>query len=282
METLSDIPLSEIFSDDAFNCRSGVTPASVLALSYTLERDGLIQPIVVQPYQSAEQTGKLWRIICGHRRYAATKLICSRNPQAPKTIKCRTMPKLSDERALILNLQENLERKELNMLEEARTIERFKAWGWSAGRVAEELGVYKKWVLVRYALLGLHPDIQDKAAAGFFTQGQVEDIAGFATDGERIAYAKKCIDHKLQPPQMKKRSKPKNPAAVGDPRSVKEIFEAQDCVQESMDDVKHPAAVALAYAAGVISLNDFHKAVTMWAQAEGRDLVIPDQVEQAV
>lgn len=279
MESLLDIPLSEIFSDDTFNCRSSVTPGSVLQLSYTLERDGLIQPIVVQPFQDASRPELRWKIICGHRRFAATKLVCGRLNNPAGTIKCRTMPKLTDERALILNLQENLERRELNILEEARTIERFKAWGWDAKRVADELGVYKKWVTVRYALLGLHPDIQAKAEAGFFTQGQIEDIAGFATEGERVEYAKKCIDHKLKPPEVKKRSKPKNPAAIGQTRSVAEMFAAQECVQDSMDDVKHPAAVALGYAAGAISLDDFYRAVSIWARAEGRELVLPSLTE---
>ena len=273
VEMLLEVPLKDIFADESFNCRGYISPASVLDLSKDIEANGLIQPIVIQPYN---KDGFAWKVVCGHRRTLATKLLVSRRPDIEATIKAVKVTELPEHKALILNLKENMERTALNILQEAKAIERFKTWGWSTKRVADELGVYKKWVEVRFALVTLDPQIQERAEAGYLSQSQIEDIANLPNNEERFAYVRQCVDHKLKKDAPLKKKGPKNTARTGEPRSVAQLFDAQELVQDTLDDVRHPAAVALGYAAGVISLDDFYKHIDTWAKADGKVFVRPE------
>ena len=123
------VPLASIYYDTTFNCRGNFTLQSVeeLAASIRLrgggvELKGLDYPIVVQPIEDmvgARPAGFAYRLIAGHRRFKAMEGFL-RWSQAPAMIRAG----LSDHEARMLNFVENLERKDLNPLEEARALAR--------------------------------------------------------------------------------------------------------------------------------------------------------------
>jgi ParB/RepB/Spo0J family partition protein len=280
VESLYDLPLDEILSDETFNVRGHITPSSVGELSKDIEKDGLIQPIVVQPWLRDRPAIK-YRVVAGHRRYLATRLLCMRRPDLPKVIKARIMEGLTDEMARVINFKENLGRENLNILQEAKGLVPFIEAGWTDKRIAEEIGVYKKWVEARLALLRMPEDIQARAEGNFLTQNQILDIAGFSTDQEKYDYVKKCVDHKLMGPKVPKKSKNKKPKVntlSKESRPQGEIFAVQEVVQDTMQDNAHPAAIALGFAAGAITLDEFYKHLGEWAKAEGLQFVPPAKV----
>ena len=119
------VPLSRIYYDADFNCRGAFTLQSVSDLAESIrlrgggiELKGLDYPIVIQPI--ADMAGKRpagfeYRLIAGHRRYRAMEVFLKWT-RAPAMIRSG----LSEHEARMLNFVENLERKDLNPLEEAR------------------------------------------------------------------------------------------------------------------------------------------------------------------
>lgn len=280
MENFQYINLDDIWIDEDFNARDHITPASVAGLAESIRAEGLYQNPVVQKYFNKEK-GTHFKVVMGHRRIVAWGLNKRLYPaEAPKwdTINCKVVEPLLDSEARIMNLKENMERKNLNMLEEAKSVAVFKKDGVPMLKVAKDLGVSKKWVEIRYGLLGLPEEIQRRAAANFLTQYQVEECIKKSTREEQINYVRMLVDHKIRGEKLSKEGPPKKlpkPKAVlamakGTPRSCAELAAVQESIQDSFDDVQHPAAMALGFAMGAISYEEFiDNHVLKWADESG-------------
>ncbi len=215
---VQEIELDRIYSDSDFNCRGTILPMDVIDLVKDIEIHGLQFPIAVQPV--ADVTEKIdgydFRIIAGHRRFAAFKVL--KKVTIPVMIKVG----LSETTARLLNLGENLKRQNLNLLQEARAIERLKDLGMVRRDVAESLGVSTSWVQVRYNLLDLPNEIQAEAAAGLLNQAQIKQIFSLKTPERQFNAVKKIKNARLRGEQgisvgktpeqdpFKKRRQPKN------------------------------------------------------------------------
>lgn len=163
-----DIPMDVILSDEHFNCRGHIPPSDVVDLARDIAENGLQNPILVQPW--AEVRGKEYRIVSGHRRHAAFVV------NKAVTIPCIVKTGLTEAQALILNLGENTNRKQLNILQEAKALERLKNAGLGQTDIAQALKVNRPWVQTRFYVLDFPPDIQDEIAAGVIVQAQIHQI----------------------------------------------------------------------------------------------------------
>jgi len=166
-----DIPVAGIFYDDEFNCRGMFTLESVQELANSVQINGLKFPIVVQP--SVDVPGILpgfdHRIVAGHRRFIATTRLLRW-----ATIPARVATGLTEREARLFNGLENIERKELNELEEALWIRREFPTA-TTREVAAELGKYPMWVNRRRILLQQPDEVQQLVAAGRLNAQQVQD-----------------------------------------------------------------------------------------------------------
>lgn len=175
---IAEIPVSEIYSDESFNCRGHLAPMDVMDLVPDIRARGLDVPITVRPY--TEKPGKKWRIVTGHRRFLAVRLL-----EWP-TIPCRIRRNLKPFEENILNLTENIKRLDLNMLQEARGLIPFKEAGWRDDITAAQVGMSRGWVQVRMNLLELPEDVQQEAAGGMLSQAQVRQIYTIREDKEAM------------------------------------------------------------------------------------------------
>ena len=107
------------------------------------------------------------------------------------------MQLLSEMDAAKLNLEENLKRQSLNILQEAKAIEKFFRAGWDDEKVIEELSVSKGWLQTRKFLLKLDEDIQLEAAAGFLNQEHIRQLSGMKSRAQREEAVRKIKDAKL-------------------------------------------------------------------------------------
>ena len=120
-------------------------------LAFSIKTQGLLQPILV--FQTAE--GK-YQIIAGERRWRAVqKLGWSRVPAILKKDS-------KEDQRFVLALVENLQRRDLNPMEEARSFK----WltehqGWSQKKLAEEMGRDRSSIANTLRLFHLHPDAQN-------------------------------------------------------------------------------------------------------------------------
>ncbi len=156
-----DISIRQIWCDPDFNCREEFTKDSVVELAGTIKLEGLLFPIVVQPDSEIDvPAGFRYRLICGFRRTEACKSL------GWEIIPANIRYGLSERQAHMMNLQENLERKDLNILEEAKAMDLLFPEYRTDRSISTELQRNVKWVSVRRKLLTLSEFIQKSAASG--------------------------------------------------------------------------------------------------------------------
>lgn len=238
-----EIPMREIFPDDQFNCRGRIAPIDVVDLARDISANGLYQAIVVQPYDHAPYK---FKIICGYRRHAAFRIL------EKESIPAVVSYGLTDLQARRMNLSENLKRKDLNILQEAKAIKHFKDAHMTEEEVAKDLGMSRTWVQVRYHLLELESEIQEEAAAGFLTQAQIRDIYSLPTQVERFEAVKRIKVSKIngEKKPIRVREIKVKPLAKRE-RERDEIFKMQDLIRDTVGN--NFGTRCLAWTAGEIS-----------------------------
>jgi len=167
-----NIPIHEIWVDPEFNCRDAFTRDDVLDLAGTIESETLLFPVVVQPREDSYEMplGFRFRLICGFRRTEACKSL------GWETIPANVRPGLNERQAQLMNLTENLERKNLNILEEAKALDRIFPPYRTDQSIATELKKNRKWVSVRRKLMTLSETIQQAVASGRLSARDLQAI----------------------------------------------------------------------------------------------------------
>ncbi len=156
-----DIPIRQVWRDPEFNCRDEFTEESIAELAGSIKLEGLLFPVVVQPASEVVvPAGFRYRLICGFRRTEAC--IGLGWDLIPANIRYG----LSERQAHMMNLQENLERKDLNILEEAKAMDLLFPEYRTDQSISTELQRNVKWVAVRRRLLTLSEFVQKSAASG--------------------------------------------------------------------------------------------------------------------
>ena len=173
------VPVSEVWVDADFNCRGNFTPESVTALSQSIAVDGLQYPMVVQPWDEHPQFE--YRLVAGFRRFAACKRL--NWDEVPAIV---TEKGISDFEAHKLNLVENLERQDLNLLQEAEGIRKLFPMGESIASIAKELNRGCTWVQRRVGLLDFPHEIQLMCASGRLTQSDLDTILPYRKDPDKV------------------------------------------------------------------------------------------------
>jgi len=186
-----DLPMEEIMADHKFNCRGRVSPIDVVDLAKDIEKEGLIQPIVVSP--TTEYPGYKYLLIAGYRRYTAHEVL-----KLPK-IRAVVREGLDAQTAQFINLKENVLRKDLNVLQEANAIRRLHAFGLTEDDVAQQLGMSRGWVQVRFMLLELNEDLQRLAGQGILRQVDIRELYKMRNNHDRtVAYVKAVKDARMR------------------------------------------------------------------------------------
>lgn len=173
MDTITEIPTSEIFADEDFNCRGTILPTDVIDLASDMQSKGLLQPILVTKLSPdrANETGRKYLAIAGYRRLtAATKIL--RWEKIPAIIRSD----LSEADIIAINLSENLMRQNLNIMQEARALNHFLNLGYTEEGIGDKIHQSRGWVQIRVMLLKMPKDVQDIASAGYINTTQIREL----------------------------------------------------------------------------------------------------------
>jgi ParB/RepB/Spo0J family partition protein len=247
---LHDIPLSEIHMDEQFNCRGPIAPIDVVDLAKDIEQRGLIQPVTIAPYPADKQKelGYKYRLIAGYRRFTAHKIL------KKATVSAIIRQDMQDEAAArFFNLSENIQRKDLNILQEAQAISRLREIGVTEHDAANKLGKSRGWIQVRYMLLDLPQEIQQEVAAGFISQAQIRELYTI----HNISGKNKCMEaaKKLKEARQNGRVVSVNPNKTAPKakrhRKRDEIFLMMEHIQDNVGNSF--ATRCMSWAAGEIS-----------------------------
>ncbi len=256
------VPLSEIHYDEDFNCRGRIAPIDVIDLAKDIRQRGQLQAVLLAPYDEEQQkaTGCKYKLIAGYRRYTAHQVLSSGKDGDERFLSIDAVVRddMRDEaEARFLNLAENIQRKDLNISQEAKALAKLEALGITEHDAAERLGKSRGWVQVRYMLLRLPEDIQNEVAAGMITQTQIRDLYSvYNTAGADATYeAVKKLKNAKAAGRKGARVKPKQK----DSKRVRkrgELFEMQDHIRGQFGN--GPLTVLLAWAAGEVDDSELH------------------------
>jgi ParB/RepB/Spo0J family partition protein len=162
----------------ADNVRSHVGDVSELANS--IAAIGVLQPLRVSMPDGAKKA----TIVAGERRHAAIgELITDGRWKKTQPIPCVFDGELADEDRVVAMLVENLQRADLDPIEEANGYQRLISdFGYSRERVRVATGRSKTAVQVRLALLKLAPEVQAAVAARTFPLDLASRLAALPKD----------------------------------------------------------------------------------------------------
>ncbi len=156
--TLLDIALDQL-RPSPFQPRTDFDPEAIRTLADSLKESGAIQPIVVR------RVGKLYELIAGERRLRAAREAGFESLPA-------IVRDMSDDEAATLTLIENIQREDLNPIDEAKALERLAyQMNCTHEEVAERVGRARATVSNLIRLLQLHAEVQKRIVDGSLSMG---------------------------------------------------------------------------------------------------------------
>jgi ParB family chromosome partitioning protein len=147
----------------------------------SIRERGIIQPLIVR------KVGAKYELIAGERRWrAATELGLK---DAPVIVR-----QASDQEVLELALIENLQREDLNPIEEAAAYERLhRDFGMTQEEISKRVGKGRASVANAMRLLALHPDVQGYLKTGRISVGHAKVLLSVKTQEEQKLLAEEIL-----------------------------------------------------------------------------------------
>jgi ParB family chromosome partitioning protein len=161
--------------------RTDINEGQIAELADSIRKVGVLQPIIVRP------SGAGYQIIAGERRWRAARAA------GLERVPVRVMATTETE-ALALALIENLQREDLNPIEEARGYRRLIAeYDMTQSELADRVSKSRSAVTNTLRLLDLPEDIQELLYEGSLSAGHARAILSVTDDDRRHTLARKCV-----------------------------------------------------------------------------------------
>lgn len=164
-------------------------------LAASIKEHGLIQPVVLR------SVGTGYEIVAGERRWRAAR------KAGVKEIPC-IVRELSDEENMLLAIIENMQREDLNPIEEAEGINQMiDTYGLTQDDVSRSVGKSRPYITNCLRLLKLPEDIQRFVADGQLSAGHARAIVSAGSKEKQIALAQRAVKEGLSVRQIEKLAK---------------------------------------------------------------------------
>jgi len=161
-----EIPL-ELIDPNPYQTRSTIKEEQLGELAASITANGVVQPILVRP----QPTGR-FQLIAGERRWRASQLA------GKKTIPA-ILRQVSDEQAMEITIVENLQRADLNPMEQARAFERLgKEFHMTQDQISLRTGKDRTTIGNFLRLLKLPMDVQTRIESGELSFGHAKALMG--------------------------------------------------------------------------------------------------------
>ncbi|OUU80335.1 MAG: hypothetical protein CBC38_02795 [Gammaproteobacteria bacterium TMED78] len=178
-EQLKELPV-DLLQRGKYQPRVDMKIEKLQELSESIKREGLVQPILVRPIKS-ESDEQRYEIVAGERRWQATQLAGLHN--IPVIIK-----EIPDKSAIAISLIENIQREDLNPIEEARALSRLAdEFSMTHEEVAETVGRSRAMVTNLLRLLDLPEQIIKMLNDGSLGMGHARAILPVSSVDAKLA-----------------------------------------------------------------------------------------------
>ncbi len=180
----NEVPVGKILPG-AMQPRNGMDDDSLNELAESIRENGIMQPLVVRPREGG------YELIAGERRWRAAQMAgLARVPIVIRDVDDRT--------ALELALVENLQRENLDPIEEARGYAQLmEQFDLKQEEVAVKVGKSRATVANSLRLIKLPPEVQAYIRDGRLSSGHAKAILGLKNAKDQIAAAKRAIKKEL-------------------------------------------------------------------------------------
>lgn len=229
-QELEQLPLAQLLPNP-FQPRQGLDRDTLNELIASIRENGLLQPVVVRPVD-----GGRWEVVAGERRYRAVQeLGWTHVPVVVRDVDDRTM--------LVLALIENLQREDLNPLDEARAFRRLvEEFGLTQAQVAERVGRDRSTVANTIRLLSLPDPVRELLAVGKISAGHARALLGLSDVYRVIELATAAAENGLSVREVEKRvrqrrsggKRARSESKAGDGRSSAYLSRAEQALARAL------------------------------------------------
>jgi ParB family chromosome partitioning protein len=155
----------DLIDRNPFQTRSQINEEQLAELAASITANGVVQPILVRPLEAGR-----FQLIAGERRWRATQL-------AGKSTIPAILRQVSDEQAMEITIVENLQRADLNSMEQARAFERLsREFHMTQEQMATRTGKDRATVSNFLRLLRLPSTVQARVESGDLSFGHARTL----------------------------------------------------------------------------------------------------------
>lgn len=259
-----EVPVENIDANP-YQTRRRINEQALEELAESIRASGVVQPVVLRPMANGR-----FQLVAGERRWLASR-------RAGRTTVPAVVRQISNEQALEITIIENLQREDLNPVEQAHAFERLsREFNMTQEQIAARTGKDRASIANFIRLLKLPETVQNAMEDGSLSFGHGKvllALAGFPEHLERAA--REIIEKKLSVRQTEElvsrllnpqseEQKPEKPVKLLDPnvREAQRSLESALGVKVEIQDRKGKGKIVLKYG----SLEDFDRIVEALAQ----------------
>jgi ParB family chromosome partitioning protein len=245
-----------------YQTRTVFDESALSELAASIKASGVLQPIIVRHIKGADGKDGKYQLIAGERRWLASQ-------RAGRTTVPAIVKQVSNEQAMEMTIIENLQREDLNPIEQAMAFERLsREFGLTQEQMAQKTGKDRSSVSNYLRLLKMPQEIQAGLSNGKLSFGHAKALMMLDTpdqilwaalrvvkDGLSVRQTEELVHKLLDPPDAPKKKDDK----VADPN----VREAERQLRESLglkvqiQDRKGKGKIIIEYA----SLEDFDRVI---------------------
>lgn len=172
---MEQIKINKIFPNPN-QPRKQFDPLKLQELSNSIKENGLMEPIILVRRRDA------YMIVAGERRFRACQMVGLKN--IPAHIIKANKRKIAE-----LALLENLQREDLNIIEEANGYMQLMEMGMTTKQVAKKMGFKQTWrIQERLNILKLDPLYQECTIKNIITPSQAQELSRLSIEGQQVLF----------------------------------------------------------------------------------------------
>ncbi len=180
-----EIPIDQL-DPNPFQTRSQMNEEQLSELAASITANGVVQPVLVRPLANGR-----FQLIAGERRWRASR-------QAGKETIPAILRQVSDEQAMEITIVENLQRADLNPMEQARAFERLaREFHMTQEQMALRTGKDRATVANFLRLLRLPASVQARVESGAISFGHARALLAFEHPEDIEMAAQRIVAHSL-------------------------------------------------------------------------------------
>jgi len=188
----AEVPIGAL-DPNPFQPRSAMDPARLAELGASIRESGIVQPILVR------RRGERYQIIAGERRFRAAQ--ANGFATVPVTVR-----EVADEHLLELALVENIQREELNAIEEAQAFHRLQdEFRLTQEEIARRVGRDRTTVANTLRLLRLPRELREMVAGGHLDAGHGRALLALDRAEDQIALGREAARKGLSVREVERR-----------------------------------------------------------------------------